>query len=74
MSVAAPVPLAGGLPRSLTDWLFVLYAAGVLAALVWYSYRYARLRALLWRGREDAAVRAAVDAAAEKYGSSPAAR
>ena len=35
MSVAAPVPLAGGLPRSLTDWLFVLYAAGVLAALVW---------------------------------------
>ena len=71
MSVAAPVPLAGGLPRSLTDWLFVLYAAGVLAALVWYAYRYARLRALLWRGREDAAVRAAVDAAAEKYGLRP---
>ena len=71
MSVAAPVPLAGGLPRSLTDWLFVLYAAGVLAALVWYAYRYARLRALLWRGREDAAVRAAVDAAAEKYGLKP---
>ena len=71
MSVAAPVPLAGGLPRSLTDWLFVLYAAGVLAALVWYAYRYARLRALLWRGRADAAVRAAVDAAAEKYGLRP---
>ncbi len=71
MSVAAPVPLADGLPRSLTDWLFVLYAAGVLAALVWYAYRYARLRALLWRGREDAAVRAAVDAAAEKYGLKP---
>ena len=71
MSVAAPVPLADGLPRSLTDWLFVLYAAGVLAALVWYAYRYARLRALLWRGREDAAVRAAVDSAAEKYGLKP---
>ena len=71
MSITAPVPLADGLPRSLTDWLFVLYAAGVLAALVWYAYRYARLRALLWRGREDAAVRAAVDAAAEKYGLKP---
>ena len=71
MSIAAPVPLADGLPRSLTDWLFALYAAGVLAALVWYAYRYARLRALLWRGREDAAVRAAVDAAAEKYGLKP---
>ena len=68
MSITAPVPLADGLPRSLTDWLFALYAAGALAALVWYAYRYARLRALLWRGREDGAVRAAVDAAAEKYG------
>lgn len=62
-------PWIDAAPVSLTDWLFAVYAVGVAAALVWYAVSYARLRALLRRGREAGEdVRAAVDAVAEKYG------
>lgn len=62
----------GGTPVSVTDWLFIVYAAGAAATLLWYAVNYARLRALLRRGSEPgAAVREAIASAAEKYGLKP---
>ena len=63
------LPWVSGAPRSLTDWLFVIYALGVLLTLGWYAFRYAQLRVLLLRGRGvSAETRAAIDAAAAGYG------
>ncbi|MGE9971790.1 M56 family metallopeptidase [Candidatus Pseudoscillospira sp. SGI.172] len=50
-SVQGPVPLLEGGPRSITDWLFVIYAAGVAAVLLWYAVSYLRLKRILRRGR-----------------------
>ncbi len=63
------LPWADSAPRSVTDWLFVLYSAGAVLVLAWYVYRYARLRRLLRRGEPvSAGTAAAINAAAEKYG------
>ncbi|MDY3905812.1 MAG: M56 family metallopeptidase [Lawsonibacter sp.] len=43
-------PVLSGRPASLTDWLLVLYAAGVVLSLAWYLLSYLRLRLLLARG------------------------
>lgn len=37
-------------PVSITDWLFVIYVAGVIAMLLWYVASYVRLRLLLRKG------------------------
>lgn len=43
--VRAPIPLAGLTPpASLTDWLFCLYAAGVVVSLLWFFLSYLALR------------------------------
>ena len=43
--ITAPVPLAALTPpASVTDWLFLLYAAGVLAWGLWFLACYVRLR------------------------------
>ncbi|MCD8127885.1 MAG: M56 family metallopeptidase [Clostridiales bacterium] len=47
VSVAAPVPWLAATPRSVTDWLFVLYTVGVILSLLWYALSYVRLRRLL---------------------------
>ncbi|MCD7920080.1 MAG: M56 family metallopeptidase [Clostridiales bacterium] len=47
VSVAAPVPRLTATPRSVTDWLFVLYTVGVILSLLWYALSYVRLRRLL---------------------------
>ncbi|MCD7917348.1 MAG: M56 family metallopeptidase [Clostridiales bacterium] len=47
VSVAAPVPWLTAVPQSVTDWLFVLYTAGVVLSLLWYALSYVRLRRLL---------------------------
>ena len=39
-----PIPPAGGLPRSVTDWLFLLYLAGVLLSALWLAAGGLRLR------------------------------
>lgn len=47
--VIAPVGWLPGPPRSVTDWLFVLYLAGAALALGRYAWGYFRLRRLLRR-------------------------
>lgn len=66
------IPWPDAVPVSVTDWLFVVYTAGVVATIAWYALRYAQLRRLLRHGAPvSAEVRAAIDAAAEKYALKP---
>ena len=66
------LPWIDAAPASVTDWLFIAYAAGVLLTLAWYTLRYAHLRALLRRGSAAGAeAQAAVASAAGKYGLQP---
>lgn len=65
-------PWISSAPVSVTDWLFVIYTAGVVLTLVRYAVNYARLRSLLRRGVEAGEdTRAAIEATAEKYGLRP---
>ena len=70
--VLAPVPLfPRGLPApgSITDALFYLYAAGVLALLLWFLLAYIRLRRSLRRGLSPGPeVLAQVEGVAARYG------
>ena len=50
IAVTAPIPWLKGRPVSVTDWLFLLYAAGVAVVLVRYLWSYLRLRRLLRQG------------------------
>ena len=50
ISVKAPVPWIVTAPLSVTDWLFVLYTAGVVVTLLWYAFSYLRLRRALRKG------------------------
>lgn len=50
MAPGSVLPLVTAAPRSLTDWLFLLYAVGVLLCLLRYLLSYCRLRRLLGRG------------------------
>ena len=52
VDVTAPIPLIAARPTSITDWLFLLYAVGVLVTLVWYLLSYLRLRRLVMRGTQ----------------------
>ena len=62
-------PWIDAAPVSVTDWLFVLYAAGVLATVLRYAAQYLRLRRLLRRGEPVcAATEAAIAAVAEEHG------
>ncbi len=45
------LPAPDGLPQSLSDWLFLVYAIGVMAMLISYAVRYGMLRNRLRRGR-----------------------
>ncbi len=68
VSVRWPVPLLTGKPQSITDWLFVLYVAGVLVMLLWYLLAYARLKLLLRRGLPAAdAVQGRIHAICERH-------
>ncbi len=42
-----PIPWFSEVPVSITDWLFVFYAAGFWITLIWYAVSYLRLRRLL---------------------------
>ena len=49
----APVPLLPkALPSRITDWIFIIYAAGVLFFMVRYLVSYIRLRLILRRGKK----------------------
>lgn len=45
--VLLPVPTITKLPASITDWLFLIYTAGIFVALLRYLTAYIRLRRLL---------------------------
>ena len=65
--VTAPVPLLpDGMPESLWDWLFVVYAGGVFVLGARYVLSYVRLRLALRRGRR--VENGQVAAAAARYG------
>lgn len=44
------LPVLSGRPITLSDWLFVIYTAGVIGFALWYFLRYVRLRLLLSHG------------------------
>lgn len=69
IALESSFPWIDAAPVSVTDWLFVLYAAGVLATVLRYAAQYLRLRRLLRRGEPVcAATEAAIAAVAEEHG------
>lgn len=63
------LPWPSGAPESVTDWLFLVYALGAAAYLLWKFAAYARLRLALRRGAPASeAVSARLAAVCEKYG------
>ena len=44
------LPVYEGAPRSVTDWLFVLYGIGAVLCLLWYLAGYIRLRLAVRKG------------------------
>ena len=48
--VLFPIPLVTDIPRTLADWLFVIYVLGVVASLVGHIVAYIRLKRALRRG------------------------
>ena len=63
------LPWPSGAPESVTDWLFLVYALGAAAYLLWKGAAYARLRLALRRGAPASeAVSARLAAVCEKYG------
>ncbi len=69
LDAGSVLPLPSGAPRSLTDWLFLVYVLGVLGWLLWKAAAYARLRLVLRRGTPASAeVSVRLAAVCEKYG------
>ncbi|WP_298019466.1 M56 family metallopeptidase [uncultured Dysosmobacter sp.] len=68
--VTAPIPLPRlRVPETAAEWLYAVYAAGVLAFLLRYAATYLRLRMALRRGTPAGEDRAAqIGAVAERYG------
>lgn len=68
--VTAPVPLLRPiLPTSITDWLFYLYAAGVILTLLWFLLTYVALRRKVAGGKAPAPeVAAQLERVAEGHG------
>ena len=68
--VVAPVPLLRPvMPTSVTDWLFIIYVAGVVLTLLWFLLTYVALRLKVARGRAPAPeVIAQLERVAVRYG------
>ena len=65
-------PIFRGAPRSVTDWLLVVYAAGILVFALRYLASYARLRRLLRRGSPAGAeMEKRLKVVCERYGLKP---
>lgn len=72
VAVGHVLPWVTGRPASVTDWLFVIYTAGVALTILWYLFTYLRLRRLLRRGAPvSAAVEEQIARVAEQYGLKP---
>ena len=69
MDAKSVLPWPSGAPESVTDWLFVAYAIGAAAYLLWKLAAYARLRLALRRGAPASeAVSSQIAGVCEKYG------
>lgn len=69
---ALALPWVRTLPESLTDWLFIIYIAGVLFFILRYSWGYAGLRKILRKGRPASdGFRVRLETLCEKYGLRP---
>lgn len=69
MDAKSVLPWPSGAPESVTDWLFVAYALGAAAYLLWKLAVYARLWLALRRGAPASeAVSAQIASVCEKYG------
>lgn len=69
MDAKSVLPWPSGSPESVTDWLFVLYALGAAAYLLWKAAAYVRLRLVLRRGGQvSAEVSAQISSVCKKYG------
>lgn len=69
MDAKSVLPWPSGAPESVTDWLFVAYALGAAAYLLWKLAAYIRLRLALRRGAPASeAVSAQIAGVCEKYG------
>ena len=69
MDAKSVLPWPSGAPESVTDWLFVAYALGAAAYLLWKLAAYARLRLALRRGAPASeAVSSQIAGVCEKYG------
>ncbi len=70
--VVAPIPWLSGRPASITDWLFLVYVAGVVAFLVRYLVSYLRLRRLLrWGSPASQRVQMQIASVGARYGLAP---
>lgn len=69
MDAKSVLPWPSGAPESVTDWLFVAYAIGAAAYLLWKLAAYIRLRLALRRGAPASAeLSAQIAGVCEKYG------
>lgn len=69
MDAKSVLPWPSGAPESVTDWLFVAYALGAAAYLLWKLAAYIRLRLALRRGAPASAeLSAQIAGVCEKYG------
>lgn len=68
--VSLPIPLPPvGAPHSVWDWLFVIYAAGVIVLLIRYLISYLRLRGSIRKGgAADRETEERIREVAERYG------
>ena len=68
LSLTHVIPVLTVAPNSLTDWLFLLYAAGVIAFLLRYLFSYVRLRYLLSKGTPvSAAMQSRINTVCARY-------
>lgn len=72
LSPDSVLPWISSAPESMTDWLFILYIAGILALLVRYAGGYFCLRMILRKGRPVSdGFRVRLDTLCERYGVRP---
>lgn len=72
LSLRHVLPIPEGAPRSVTDWMFVIFTAGAVLCLLWYLLSYLRLRLLLARGRRASEkVRIQLENVCAQYGLKP---
>lgn len=69
---ASVIPQISTAPSSVTDWIFIVYVAGVLISLLRYGLSYIRLRLILRRGRPvEGPLQETMKDLCQQYGLSP---